>query len=122
MNLKNNGFYPEELKLPLLTILDLEEYASFHKIRKGQDIFYEGHIPYGIYILQAGKIKIVSDSCTQIIKAPYILEIKNFLKNIPYQGTATALQDSEVAFISRSGFQNLLKKYGNLLFLNNKEI
>jgi CRP-like cAMP-binding protein len=89
-------------------IHDFKDIGSYHKYRTGQIIFYEGHLPYGIFILTSGEVEIkYGNSKTERVKSPAFLGISAFLNNIAYSGTVKADSNCEIYFLSTSVYQNL---------------
>ncbi len=76
--------------------------------RKGQVLIYEGHHPYGIFILQSGKVSFYHDggSCRQehLQKTPLgkVLGLDFFLKDEISCCTCIVEEDCQVLFISKT--------------------
>ncbi|WP_420581647.1 Crp/Fnr family transcriptional regulator [Reichenbachiella sp.] len=95
--------------------------------KKGKLIFYEGGIPTGIFLVLSGKAKIYKtgldgkDQIFYIYKAGDLLGYHPVLCNEVYEDSCEALENCHVLFISKSTFENLLKKISslNLLLLQN---
>ncbi|MBI1909489.1 MAG: cyclic nucleotide-binding domain-containing protein [Deltaproteobacteria bacterium] len=76
--------------------------------RKGQVLFYEGHIPYGLFIVQSGKVRYTRESGS--CRAEHhvsssegeVLGLSHFFEENPYCCTCTASQNCQVVFISKS--------------------
>lgn len=77
----------------------------FHK---GQCLFYEGHSPYGLFVLKSGRVRFqTSGECGKEHgwKSPSggkVFGLRSFFDEIPYCCTCTALEDCEVLFISKT--------------------
>ncbi|ATL46524.1 Crp/Fnr family transcriptional regulator [Chitinophaga caeni] len=88
--------------------------------KKGQTIFHEGAQPYGIYVINTGKIKLThsgDDGREQIIRLVRpgdLIGYKALISNQAYTATATVLEDSAVCFIPRDVFLNVLLKDNSL--------
>ena len=110
----------ETRKNSLISILEsknlnqLEEARSCVLIKKGQPLFIEGATPRGVYCLNNGKVKIFTrgdEGKEQIIHIAIGGEIVGFramFSGNPYVVTAETLEDSNVCFISKPDFLNLL--------------
>ncbi len=110
-------------KIGLFSFIDAEDLNSLteNKIRtfykKGQNIFFEGRLPEGIYCLNTGKIKIYKlglDGKEQIVRFVLpggLLGIRALLGGRSYQASATALENSTVCFIDKKNFFRLTLKY-----------
>ncbi len=85
--------------------------------RKGQVLFYEGHIPYGIYLVRSGIIAISSkqEECPPEVagKIPQgeIYGLDAILQKHPFCCTGTAQTDCEAIFISRNLLEPMLKQW-----------
>lgn len=92
---------------------EMNENISFHRFKKGQIIFYEGHIPYGLFILVSGNVQIISSKNNyqsdkrKIISNPAFLGTFAFKNKIPFSATLKALTDCDVYFLSYSYYHNL---------------
>ena len=76
-------------------------------LQKGHVLFYEGHAPYGFYILKKGGIRFSRTNMHgQKIFLPVgedkIFGLYHLVTNTPYCATAEAKSDLEVLFISKS--------------------
>lgn len=84
------------------------------KLKKGQTIFIEGTYPSGIFYLKKGKVKKYKadkDGREQIIyvcNAGELFGYPALLSNEPYSDSASALEDSDIGFISERVFFKLL--------------
>ena len=99
---------------------DLDYLNSIKKsnlYKKGQDIFYEGMRPTGVYCLYSGKIKIFKlgiDGKEQIVRFATpgnLLGIRALISGREYSASASTLEDSVVCFIDRRTFLKLTVKY-----------
>ncbi len=97
---------------------ELEEFNDMKScviFRKGQLIFGEGGHPLGLYCVNAGKIKIAHsgpDGKEQIVRMARggdVLGYRALLTSERYNASAVALDDSEICFIPREAFFNVLK-------------
>lgn len=82
--------------------------------KKGQVLFYEGHLPYGIYVLKSGDLffsrseqKCVEEHWSQMVE-DRVLGIENVLSQNPYLCTCKAKTDCDVIFISKAQFSSYL--------------
>jgi CRP/FNR family transcriptional regulator len=101
-----------------LTELNLSK--GFNKYKKGQIICHQGGPAYGLFHIYNGKIKISVagvDGKEQIIDFLYKGDIFGYLSVFSdenYLITATAIEDSEVCFIPKKTFLNLITRNANL--------
>jgi len=76
--------------------------------KEGQVLFYEGHFPYGFYILNAGAVLfqceggLCSKSHHEFWGEKRVIGLEPFLKNIPYSCTCLADSSCELVFISKT--------------------
>ncbi len=76
--------------------------------KKGQVLFYEGHHPYGIFLLQSGEVKFTKQD-TPCLREHFfslpqgkVIGLKPFLEGRAYSCTCTALMDCRMLFIPKS--------------------
>jgi len=90
--------------------------------KRGQVIFSEGNQPHGIYCVHSGKVKIHKmgdegkEQIVRLAKASNIIGYRSILNNDSYFASATALEDTEVCFISKSTIIDLIKDNSNFTF------
>lgn len=106
------------------SILEEISTKSIHnKYKKGNIIFYEGNIPYGVYFIIKGKIKLFNTSqegkeyIIKIAKEGDILGYKAFLNHGEFSASAEALEESHIRFIDKNDFMNILNKYPNFAMI-----
>jgi len=84
--------------------------------KKGQNIFYEGRMPSGLYCLKSGKVKIAKtglDGKEQIVRFVIpggLLGIRAFIADRNYMANSTALEDSVVCFFDKQTFNKITEK------------
>jgi len=104
-----------KLAKPDLVYLSENKVSTLYK--KGQNIFYAGRTPTGIFCLLNGKIKISKlgfDGKEQIVRfvlPGQLLGIRALLTGRSYKAFATALEDSTVCYINNDSFSKILNKY-----------
>lgn len=82
--------------------------------KKGENIFYEGNIPLGIYCISKGVIKLVRtnhDGKEQILRfaqAGEFLGYRALIADEPLVATAVCIEDTVSCFIPRKAFMELL--------------
>lgn len=98
----------------------LDETKETTVFSKGQNIFYSGRTPTGVYCLFNGKVKMSrsgADGKEQIVRFVLpgkLLGIRAFLSNCTYSSTATALEDSTICYIPKDLFVSLQAKYPSI--------
>jgi CRP-like cAMP-binding protein len=84
--------------------------------KKGQNIFYEGTRPTGLYCMNAGKVKVFKNNVQgkefiiYIAKPGDFLGYRALLSEEFYQATATVLEDAKICFIPKEIFLRCCKK------------
>lgn len=92
------------------------------RYKKDQVIFHAGSRPMGIYSIQSGLIKVETSSesghshTLRLYGSGSILGYRALFANDVYNGTAIALEDSDVCFIPQSDIHELLKSDPQILF------
>lgn len=101
--------------------LHIDELTAFNQnkscmsFKKGQVIFSEGGHPLGLFCINDGKVKIEHsgvDGKEQIVrmaKGGDVLGYRALLSNERYNASAVALDDTDVCFIPKDPFFNVLK-------------
>lgn len=88
--------------------------------KKGQVIFSEGGHPIGLFCVNDGKVKIEhsgidgKDQIVRMAKGGDVLGYRALLSSERYNASAVALDDTDVCFIPREPFFNVLKNNPNL--------
>ncbi|KAB2842521.1 MAG: cyclic nucleotide-binding domain-containing protein [Roseovarius sp.] len=88
---------------------------TFHR---GQVLFYEGHLPYGVFLVRSGKVDVSSagEICAaESWSAPQgkIFGISHVVSGSPFCCTGVAATDCEVVFIPKSRLEALLKGFSD---------
>jgi CRP-like cAMP-binding protein len=106
--------------LPRAEMKYLESKMVKTKVRKGKSIFNEGSYPSGIFYLVKGRIKKFKSDANGNEQIIYIYSTgdlfgyPSLLCGEPFQDSATAMEDSIVAFIPKDDFLKLLKESSTL--------
>ena len=91
--------------------------------RKKESIYLEGNYPNGLYYINKGKIKIFKtheygkELITDLLKEGDFFGYTALLEENPYNESAEALEDSEVTFIPKEEFQQMV--FGNVSVTKN---
>ncbi|MDT8413523.1 MAG: Crp/Fnr family transcriptional regulator [Vicingaceae bacterium] len=108
--------------LNLREIKDVSEHKRNLIFKKGQLVFSEGNQPHGIFCIYKGKVKIHKmgdegkDQIVRLAKASNIIGYRSIFNNNTYYASATAIEDTEVCFISKAFIMELIKTNSNLTF------
>lgn len=69
--------------------------------QKGQVLFYEGHIPFGFFVIKEGKVGFSSGK-SQNETVEQVVGIQNVLSETPYSATCTAQTLVRAVFVPKS--------------------
>ena len=101
---RGQGIFCELDKTPLKEISD-NKVMNIYK--KGHTIFHQGNPPFGLYCVNAGKIKISkigNDGKESIIRIAHegdVLGHRSLFSDETYNATATILEDAAICFIDK---------------------
>ncbi len=96
-------------------LTELDDQKSANTYKKGQILFHEGTRPMGIFCINKGKIKIYklgSDGKEQIISiagSGDVMGYKAMLSDETYPVSAETLEESNICFIPRTNFIEILE-------------
>ncbi|MNJ85301.1 Fumarate and nitrate reduction regulatory protein [compost metagenome] len=100
-------FTPDEV-----TKLNHHKSCQFYK--KNQTIFVEGSFPRGVFCINHGKVKVYAlgdegkEQIVHIAKAGEVIGFRAMLSGESYKLSATTLEDSNVCFVSKDDFLNMM--------------
>lgn len=98
------------------SLTKLSETRDVRMYKKKDDIYKEGSYPKGIYFVNKGKVKIYQTSesgkelITELHKEGDFFGYLSLLREEPYAGSATTLEDSEIYMIPKDDFFELIYK------------
>ncbi|GBF20222.1 MULTISPECIES: response regulator [Arenibacter] len=87
---------------------------------QGSTIYQEGTYSHKIYLILKGVVKCHTmdedgkELITSLYRADDFLGFTSFIENIPYQESATAIEDVELAGISKENLKQVLEKNHNI--------
>lgn len=90
--------------------------------KRGQVIFSEGNQPHGIYCIHSGKVKIHKmgdegkEQIVRLANVSNIIGYRSVLNSNSYFASATAIEDTEVCFITKPTIINLVRSNTNFAF------
>ena len=76
--------------------------------RKGQVLFYEGHIPYGVFVIRSGSVNFeqgetpCKDEHLWVSTQGKVVGLRQVLDGTPSCCTSLATEDCETTFISKT--------------------
>ena len=100
--------------LPETQLCTISDHKNLISHRKGQILYYEGTKPLGIFCINSGVVKIyktASNGKEQIIhiaKAGEMVGFRAMFTEEPYKVGAEALEESNICFIGKEDFLNLM--------------
>lgn len=93
-----------------------DDNGEIWKFNKGKTIYQEGDHSNKIYLVLKGVVKCHKmdadgkELITELHPADNFLGFTSFIENIPYQESATAVEPTELAAISKTDLKNVLEK------------
>jgi CheY-like chemotaxis protein len=93
-----------------------DENGEINNFAKGETIFQEGSHSHKIYLILKGVVKCHSmgedgkELITSLYRTDDFLGFTSFLNNIPYKESASAIEDVELAGISKEDLKPILEK------------
>lgn len=82
-----------------------------------QVIFYEGNQPFGLYCIKSGKVKVYKtdteghQQIVRLVGAGDLLGYRCLISNEIYSATAETLSDTEICFIDKQTFMDLIEQH-----------
>ena len=74
--------------------------------KKNQVLFYEGHMPYGVFVLQSGRVHFdqAKNACHDNVNVipGQAMGVESFCRDEPYCCTCVADEDCKVVFLSKT--------------------
>ncbi len=93
---------------------ELSEEKRTNLYKKGQILFYEGNMPYGIFCISEGVIKLYKTSLegkqtiVRMAKPGDILGYRSLFSSQPYNATGECLEDSRICFTEKKVIYKLI--------------
>lgn len=93
---------------------DLNHHKSCNYYKKSQALFLEGSFPRGVYCLNQGKVKVFTrgdegkEQIIHIATSGEIIGFRAMFSGDPYRVSASTLEDSNICFIAKDDFLNML--------------
>ncbi len=94
------------------------EGKKINHYKKKETIYLEGNYPNGLYYINQGKVKIFKtheygkELITDLLKEGDFFAYTSLLEEKPYNESAETLEDSEITFIPKDEFHNMI--FGNV--------
>jgi CRP-like cAMP-binding protein len=93
---------------------ELNEQKSCAYYKKNQGLFLDGSFPRGVFCLNKGKVKIFTrgeegkEQIIHIAGEGEIIGFRSMFSGDPYSVSATALEESNICFIAKEDFLNMI--------------
>ncbi|MDF3026689.1 MAG: transcriptional regulator, Crp/Fnr family [Fluviicola sp.] len=106
-------FTPDEVS-------ELNHHKSCQFYKKNQTIFVEGSFPRGVFCINHGKVKVYAlgdegkEQIVHIAKAGEVIGFRAMLSGEQYKLSASTLEDSNVCFVSKDDFLNMMDTNASL--------
>ncbi len=90
------------------------------RFKAGQNIFYAGNDPLGIFTIQSGLVKLEVTSSTgaahtlRLVGPGGTLGYRSLFANEPYHATAVAVDDCDLCFVPKSDIMAIFKNHPDL--------
>ena len=103
--------------LPAEALIAFDSIKSVAKISRGEILFQEGRLPRGIFVLCEGRAKLSVCSETgkrlmlRVAGPGEVLGLSATMSGKPYEITAEALDNSQIAFIKRKDLLKFLRDH-----------
>lgn len=109
-----------ELEGQALQELDDSKNANVYK--KGQNLFLEGNLPFGLFCVHSGKVKITKtnsegqETIVRVVQNGDVVGHRSLFSNSPYTASATVLEEGKICFVSKDTVQSLIQKEPRLSY------
>ncbi|MCK0190333.1 response regulator [Arenibacter sp. F20364] len=121
---KEGSINPTDLEDQIRTLNELKNFFDDNgepaNFPQGTAIYQEGTYSHKIYLILKGVVKCHTmdedgkELITSLYRADDFLGFTSFIDNIPYQESATAIEDVELAGISKENLKQVLEKNHNI--------
>jgi len=95
-------------------VSNLDHHKSCQFYKKNQTVFVEGSYPRGVFCVNHGKVKIYAlgdegkEQIVHIAKAGEVIGFRAMLSGESYKLSAVTLEDSNICFVSKDDFLNMM--------------
>lgn len=101
-------------------ITDLEHHRACNYYKKNQSLFLEGSFPRGVFCINQGKVKIFKrgdegkEQIIHISKEGEMVGFRAMFSGDPYNVAAETLEESNICFIAKDDFLNMMDSNATL--------
>jgi len=95
-------------------VSNLEDHKSCNHYKKNQSLFLEGSFPRGVFCINQGKIKVFKrgdegkEQIIHIAKEGEMVGFRAMFSGDPYNVAAETLEESNICFIAKDDFLNMM--------------
>lgn len=95
-------------------ITNLEDHKSCNYYKKNQSLFLEGSFPRGVFCINQGKVKVFKrgdegkEQIIHIAKEGEMVGFRAMFSGDPYNVAAETLEESNICFIAKDDFLNMM--------------
>ena len=95
-------------------VTNLEEHKSCNYYKKSQSLFLEGSFPRGVFCINQGKVKVFKrgdegkEQIIHIAKGGEMVGFRAMFSGDPYNVAAETLEESNICFIAKDDFLNMM--------------
>jgi len=95
-------------------IASLEDHRSCNYYKKSQSLFLEGSFPRGVFCINQGKVKVFKrgdegkEQIIHIAKGGEMVGFRAMFSGDPYNVAAETLEESNICFIAKDDFLNMM--------------
>lgn len=95
-------------------VTNLEEHKTCNYYKKNQSLFLEGSFPRGVFCINQGKVKVFKrgdegkEQIIHIAKGGEMVGFRAMFSGDPYNVAAETLEESNICFIAKDDFLNMM--------------
>jgi CRP/FNR family transcriptional regulator len=101
-------------------VSNLEDHKSCNYYKKNQSLFLEGSFPRGVFCINQGKVKVFKrgdegkEQIIHIAKGGEMVGFRAMFSGDPYNVAAETLEESNICFIAKDDFLNMMDSNATL--------
>jgi CRP/FNR family transcriptional regulator len=101
-------------------VASLEDHRSCNYYKKSQSLFLEGSFPRGVFCINQGKVKVFKrgdegkEQIIHIAKGGEMVGFRAMFSGDPYNVAAETLEESNICFIAKDDFLNMMDSNATL--------
>jgi len=97
-------------------LFELSKHKVTNTYKKGQNLFFQGNPPFGIFCINSGKVKVTKvgadgkEAIVRVAKNGDILGHRSLFSEEYYSATSTALEDSTICFLDKKWIMKAIEE------------